>query len=76
MRYVFHYFLSGSLDPVAERRALSSDAEARVRGAAELLQMPARTGVDVWQGERLVYSRRRPNRGRAGQDYGFRSCTQ
>jgi len=59
MRYVFHYFLAGSFEPVAEERLLATDAEARVRAASELLQMPARAGVDVWLGGRLVYSRRR-----------------
>jgi len=56
---VFLYFLRGALEPITERRTLASDAEARERAASELLQMPARNGVDVWDGERLVYRRRR-----------------
>lgn len=68
MRYVFLYFLRGSPDPITERRTLVSDAKARARAASELLQMPARNGVDVWEGERLVYRRRRGLPGAATAD--------
>jgi hypothetical protein len=59
MQYVFLYYVKGSLAPVTERRALASDAEAKAKAASELLQMPAREGVEVWADDRLVYSRRR-----------------
>lgn len=68
VQYVFLYYVKGSADPVTERRVLAGDAEARAKAASELLQMPAREGVEVWANGRLVHSRRRPGDGhsRAG----------
>lgn len=59
MKYRFHYFLASSDAPVSEEAVLSDDRQAVSRAAGELLRMPGRRGVDVWDGERLVYSRRR-----------------
>ncbi|OGN43462.1 MAG: hypothetical protein A2623_07660 [Caulobacterales bacterium RIFCSPHIGHO2_01_FULL_70_19] len=59
MVYEYLYFFRGSLEPVRERRTCPGDGPARARAAEELLRIPSRTGVDVWCGERIVYSRRR-----------------
>lgn len=59
MVYEYLYFFRGSLEPVRERRNCPGDGPARARAAEELLRIPSRTRVDVWCGERIVYSRRR-----------------
>ena len=62
MLYAFHFLVEGSPPIVHERRHMDSDKAARLRAIAELLQMPHRLGVEVWQGERLIYSRTRGSR--------------
>lgn len=65
MLYAFRFLVEGNPPIVRERRHMDSDSEARLRAISELLQMPHRLGVEVWQGDRLIYCRRRgPKPGR------------
>ena len=65
MVYAFRFLVEGNPPIVRERRQMNSDADARQRALSELLQMPHRLGVEVWQGERLIFSRMRgPGSGR------------
>ena len=63
MVYEYLYFFRGSPEPARERRSCPGDGPARARAAEELLRMPSRTGVQVWCGQRIVYSRTRHGRG-------------
>jgi hypothetical protein len=56
MLYEFRFSVKGGGASVSERGEYASDPKARTRAAAELLRMPSRTGVEVWQGDRLVYA--------------------
>ena len=59
MTYRFRYFIGSSPEPVEENRELGDDQSAITRAASSLLQLPGRTGVEVWVSGRLLYSRRR-----------------
>lgn len=59
MEYEFRFFVRGSPDPVFERLDLEDESQARIRGSSELLQMPGRSGVEIWRAGRLIYRRKR-----------------
>ena len=62
-RYAFHYFIPAPGSAAREEATLDSDEAARARAASELLRMPGRSGVEVWEDGRLVWRRLRGREG-------------
>jgi len=57
--YELRYYYGDSQDPVIDRVAFPTEAEAVMRAIRGLLQLPSRHAVEVWRGAVLVFSRSR-----------------